>query len=516
MRGAAIGVGLSTVLIGACTSSDRGMARDAPTAITVLISGTPNILAPFALGSSELLFDAPFGYRDGGVGPKLVVGEERLPDGKTFRYRLRSGVRWHDGVPFTTEDIAFTWRLLEHPSVGRQDATSRTLAVEDDSTFTITYHRGSEGPLNYETYLPVHLLGGLDPEEVEGWEFWRRPIGYGAYRFVRTVAREYVELEANPDYYLGRPTIDRVFLKVGGNPFLELRSGSVDLAIVDNNREAKRLAEDPGFNAYWYVSAKLRHLYWNLRHPILQDVRVRRALTLAIDRTALLQALDFPNADSGDPSASRRTRLWARPWDVWATQAQVERGDYPDPEPHDPPQARELLDAAGWLMDEATGIRYRNGEPLEFNLLATNAHDLALLLQAQLGTVGARVIVDATDGAVGLEQFRAGDFDAALMSGNWGLAEQALTGRGTPSGESYTGYRNPEFNSLFWALDSTWTAEEHEAALERLWPFLRQHIPATLLVPSFSGMTVVRARVRGLDSPLWGPVERIPWLWIEE
>ena len=112
MRGAAIAMGLSAVLIGACTSSDRGRPGDDPTAITVLISGTPNILAPFALGSSALLFDTPFGYRDGGVGPKLVVGEERLPDGKTFRYRLRSGVRWHDGVPFTTEDVAFTWRLL--------------------------------------------------------------------------------------------------------------------------------------------------------------------------------------------------------------------------------------------------------------------------------------------------------------------------------------------------------------------------------------------------------------------
>jgi peptide/nickel transport system substrate-binding protein len=481
--------------------------------------GKITVLAPWGFDPGnprdlpDLLFDTPYGYRDGEFGqPKLVTGEERLDDGPTFRYRLRPGVRWHDGVPFTTRDIEFTRRFKQHPDIALDDGASETLTVLDDSTFTITYHRGREGPLNWEVYYPAHLLADLDPADWQRWEYWREPVGYGPYRFVRR-SQEYFELEANPDYYLGKPRIDRVVYKLGGNPLTELKSGSVDLAIVDNNHQAELLAQDPRFKTYWYVSTKLHHLYWNHRHPILGDVRVRRALSLAIDRLELLEALDSPGWD--ESAGDLKAKIWTRPWDVWATDSQIERGETPDPLPHDPDGARRLLAEAGWEDEDGDGFREREGEPLEFYLLTNPGREsLAVLLQAQFQAVGARVIIDMKDNSVMLEQFQSGEFDAALASANGDLAGRALTGRGTESGVSYTGYSNPEFNRVLW--ESTWTVEEAEEGLRAIWPIFRADVPATLLTPQFANRTIAHRRVKGLESPMWAPLARIPWLWIEE
>jgi len=508
---------LVCVGIAACAQGahDESRASNAPTTLTVLAEGGSDLLNPLYSGSGTLLYDTPFGYVAADrTGPLLVTGEERLRDGQTFRYRLRPGIRWHDGTPFTTRDIAFTWQLKQ--ALALQDSTSRILTVEDDSTFTISYPHGRQGLPNWEVFLPAHLLADEDPARLDEWDFWQHPIGYGPYRFVRMVRHEFVELEANPDYYLGRPAIDRVVIKLGGNAPAELQAGTVDLAIVHDNRTAMQLAQDPRFAAYWYVSTKLHHLYWNLRHPILGDVRVRRALSLAVDRRAVLEALDYPRPDR-DGTTDLRTRLWDRPWDVWVSPELAERGDYPDPLPHDPDAARALLDEAGWHVRDVDGMRYHGERPLEFRLLAAGGRDrIALLLQAQFQAVGARVVIDAMDGNVALARFRAADFDAALMSANGDLAEQALTGRGTTSGASYTGYRRAEFNRHFWAKDSAWVADEHRGKAAALWPYLREDLPVTLLVPQFSGMTVAHRRVRGLTSPLWAPLERIPWLRIED
>ncbi len=510
-------IGLAVALVSSCSPRTDDEPGGDPSARSEAGPATITVLAPWGFNPAnprdlpELLFDALFGWFGQ---PTLVTGEERLEDGPTFRYRLRPGVRWHDGVPFTTRDIEFTRRFKQHPDVALDDAASQTLTVLDDSTFTITYNRGRQGPLNWEVYYPAHLLADLDPADWQNWEYWRQPVGYGPYRFLRR-SQEYFELEANPNYYLGKPRIDRVVYKLGGNPFTELKSGGVDMAIVANNHQAELLAEDPRFNAYWYVSAKLHHLYWNHRHLILGDVRVRRALSLAIDRLELLEALDFPGRD--ESTGGLKAKVWTRPWDVWASQDQIERGETPDPLPHDTDSARKLLAEAGWEDEDGDGFRERDGEPLEFYLLTDPGREsLAVLLQAQFQAVGARVMIDMKEGSIALERFRSGEFEAMLASANGDLREKALTGRGTESGESYTGYRNPEFNRIRWALDSTWTEAEREDLGSELWRILRADIPVTLLTPTFANRTVAHRRIKGLESPLWAPTARIPWLWIEE
>ena len=127
-----------------------------------------------------------------------------------------------------------------------------SITVLDDSTVTVRY---PGTPYSFDwwvVYYPKHLLENLDPKEFLGWEFWTHPVGNGPYRYVRHVPRTMMEFEANPDYYKGKPKIDRVVLKFTGEAagLTELLSGNVDAITEINSTEILKLAADPRFRLY--------------------------------------------------------------------------------------------------------------------------------------------------------------------------------------------------------------------------------------------------------------------------
>ena len=178
--------------------------------------------------------------RDGEVEGRLLQDWQHSEDYRHWTVHLRTDVRWHDGVPVTAHDVAFTVDLLRHPDVARLAPDAFTITVVDDSTYTVEIltsdERGMVTPMHAPTLtgipFPKHLLEHLDPGEFFEWEFWLRPVGNGPYRYVRHTPETMVELEANPDFYLGPPSISRVVLKFSGqNRLVELLSGNVDVAL---------------------------------------------------------------------------------------------------------------------------------------------------------------------------------------------------------------------------------------------------------------------------------------------
>ena len=200
-----------------CTAEDRPVP-DRSSTLTVLVEPWDHRAVTPAIGSTEmhLVYSALFGPSDGwDPVPGLVRAWEHGDDFREWTYHLRTDVRWHDGVPFTAHDVKFTYDLYQHQSVLRGNPKARTITVLDDSTVTVVRHTRGETPLNdWGVILPRHLLGELDPEHFSEWDAWKRPVGTGPYRFVRYEPRTGIELEANPDYFLGKPEIDRIVLKL--------------------------------------------------------------------------------------------------------------------------------------------------------------------------------------------------------------------------------------------------------------------------------------------------------------
>ncbi len=243
--------------------------------ITVLYQIDERGLGPdFGLPSQFLVF-LPLVTRNakGDVEGRLAERWDHSPDYRTWTVHLRKDVRWHDGVPVSARDIKFTLDLLSHPKVLMAPPGAYSVRVLDDSTYTITYHQRAIGsPLDdWTVYYPKHLLEGLDPKKFHEWEFWKHPVGDGPYRYVRTVPKTMMELEANSDYYRGKPKIERVVLKFGEPSITELLSGNVDAipCCSLNAMDLLKLAGDSRFQTYYSVEPERVNLIaWNHRSPL--------------------------------------------------------------------------------------------------------------------------------------------------------------------------------------------------------------------------------------------------------
>ncbi len=274
---------------------------DTLSSVTVLQTYGERIISPMVnMPAQHLLFMPLFQTsRDGELEGRLVREWEHSPDGRTWTYRLRTDIRWHDGVPVTAGDVKFTYDLYGHPDVLRFTPGSLIATVIDDSTLTVMYESGFQNdPLDaWRGILPKHLLEHLDPTTIDDWDFWTQPVGSGPYRWVRYSPDTMIELEANPDFYLGRPDIDRVILKLrGGNAEIELEAGNVDIAGFGTlGRGSRRLVANPELGVYWSVDPSIRTIYLNHRHAALGDPRVRKAITLGIDRRTQRRLQDIPD-----------------------------------------------------------------------------------------------------------------------------------------------------------------------------------------------------------------------------
>ncbi len=440
---------------------------------------------------------------EGKVRGRLVRRWEPAPDFHTWTYHLRTGVRWHDGVPVTARDVKFTFDLLSHPDVLRLVPGGRTVSVLDDSTFTIRYGRRDDPEDNYTVIFPRHLLKDLDPAAFESWAFWTAPVGNGPYKHVRHVPNTMVELEANPDYYRGKPSIQRVVLKFGGVALTELMAGHVDVLSMGSSFPTPSLMRQPQFRVYHsFNTGTVGAIYWNHRNLLFREAKVRRALTLAIDRRELARLREYPDD--------------VPLYNVIADDRQRRNQQVPQPLPHDVEAAKRTLEEAGWHDEDGDGIREREGR--EFRFTATVASSgpaegqaAAVFVKSQLRQAGVHMEIRTVDGfAMVRSAIQSGDFDAAFHRFGDPNLIQIL------ADDSPIGYHNPRLAGLVTAWDQAWDPDEQDRIYVEVMRLFQEDLPVTVLLPEIY-FTVAHRRLGGLTSPhrtieVWFMDE----LWIEE
>ncbi len=453
---------------------------------------------------STVFLQMAFPDENGKIQGRLAKSWEHSPDYSTWTYHLRTDVRWHDGVPVTAHDVKFTMDLLSHPKVLKRAPGSYSTVVLDDSTFVITYTKGFSptSPDMFAVYFPKHLLKDLDPAKFESWEFWKRPVGNGAYRYVRHVPQTFMEFEANPDYALGKPKIERLIIKFGPPSVTELLSGNVDAVSRFRKPDVVAIKDDPRFRVYyevWDDILALQVILWNQRNPLFSDPRVRRALTLAINRRELLQMLnmweDLPIVDG-----------------VY-TERQYWQGKLPEAQPYDRGLAGKLLDQAGWRDLDGNGVRKRDGREFSFALMVDSEWQAAAVyVQAQLRQVGIRMDITVLEGRALSNRMRAGEFDAALEL-VWSEIDDLvrLSGKDSP-----IGYRNARVTQLLAAAQNTRNPDEMDEIFRGLMTVFGEDMPFTFLVLSVETY-VAHRRVKGLSTPFRAnPLWSVEHLWLED
>jgi len=383
--------------------------------VRVLSNGSPEVIfGPSQDDSPKFLIFQPLVTYEANTCSDIVGGLaarwEPGPDWKIWTMELRSNVRWHDGVPVTSADVAFTVALLNHPDVlGYGAALVDSIEILDSLRFRLHLDRPSDWPSDgWPVVYPKHLLKDLDPAEFYEWEFWTQPVGNGPFRYLRHVPKTMVELEANPDYYLGRPSIDRVQIKFrsggrGQSGVMELLAGNVDLVRGLSPIQAGLLDEEPNLNSYYVYQALSVWLIWNFTDPRFSDLRVRQALAHATDRAELQRVLGFPD---GVPVTDGIFFL-CDPQDIQVA----------EPYAYDPERARALLAEAGWKDSDRDGVIDRDGEPFAFTLvLGRDKVMAATFVQDQLRRIGIDMQLQTLDWSVVNARFDAGDFEAIIAA----------------------------------------------------------------------------------------------------
>lgn len=465
----------------------------------------PNGMNPVEDEGSKFLVFMPLVVEDetGELKGRLARSWSRSPDWREWTFHLRSDARWHDGVPVTAHDVKFTLDLLAHPDVDEfGPGYIESATVHDDSTITVRFgNLYARRAVTWEVYFPQHLLQKLDPAHIAEWAFWLQPVGNGPYRFVRYVPGTMMEFEANPDYVEGKPRIDRValtFIRDAG--LSELLSGRADILAGSNPTHVPKLANRPGFVAYHEIDDAYA-IFWRCDHPLFRDARVRRALTMAIDRRELLRVLHLP---PGLPVLSGP-----------ATDRQLRSGQLPEPLPYDPTTAAALLDSAGWRDADGDRLLERDGQPFRFTALVSSAPagvQIATYVQAQLQRIGVRMEIQPLEQGVIWGKLNSGDF-AAVFSRT--VSSPNSLRRWFGAGSSIR-YRDARVAELLDRLPKTLDPAEEDRILREVAEIFRNDVPATFLAP-YVHTSFAHRRIRGLATP-WraDPLRYMGELWLDD
>lgn len=377
-----------------------------------------------------------------------------------IRFTLRDGVRWHDGAPFTSADVAFTCKAIlnEKVSSPRRSDFELVESVEtpDPQTVVVRYKKPfSPALLSWMgAILPEHILGKLDPSK---WPevYNRKPIGTGPFKFGSWKTNEFIRLVKNPDYFLGSPWLDSVVFRVLPDPLtlqLAFQTKQVDFWNVDP-WAVKSFEKDPLFDLFSAPGQAYNYIGWNLRRPMFQDLRVRQALAQAVNVPQMIKYIIYGRG-------AQSTGIF--PPQMWFFDSSVK------PLPFDPAAARKLLDSAGWKVGP-DGIRVKDGKRFSFTLLANNGNevrrDIATLVQDDLKQVGIEVKVEIYEWAVLLKRFVSkGEFDAIVLG--WGLGYDFdqygiwHSSQTHPEELNFIGYSNPEVDHLLTDLRQEYARPE--------------------------------------------------------
>jgi peptide/nickel transport system substrate-binding protein len=406
-------------------------------------------------------------------------------NGTVWTFRLRPDVRFHDGMPLTAHDVAFTYRVLTHPDyTGPHAARIRTLARAEavgDHEVRFTF---SEPDARFLTVagefgiLPQHLLEHVPVAELGDYRAFnvQAPIGAGPFRFRSWTRGQNLVLEANEDYFEGRPYLDGItfrFVTDQSAGVLLLETGAVDQVIVPIT-EVATVERMRHVTLHQTLSLRYDYIGWNLRNPLFQDRRVRQALTHAIDREEIVDTLMEGQAVVAHAPVSPLS--WAYNDDVPVF-------------PYDPDRARALLAEAGWRPGP-DGILQRDGRRFSFQILTNDGNvarrDLGVIVQQYLRAVGIELRPAQMEWGAFLDRILPPNynFDALVLA--WGLAidpepSAIWHSREIEQGLNNISFRHRRVDELADRNIRVMDQAERAAMLREVWQIIAEEQPYTFL-----------------------------------
>lgn len=452
--------------------------------------------------------------------PYLARSWSFAEDSVSVTFELYEGLNWHDGTPLTASDVAFTFERARDPDTGYPNRAYfdawTGVEVLDEYTLRFTVRPAANLFFGW-TRLPImpeHILGDVPPSELAGHPFGStRPVGAGPFRFVeRSVGDRWV-FEANQDFpeeLGGRPYVDRYVYRVipeDGTRAAALRAGEVDLLTTAAPANVPRFAADSTIRLIEYSEGDYDFIVWNPRRSFFEDPAVRRALTMAIDRPGIVEAVH----EGAATVAAGPVGPWH--WAYDSTDA---------PLPYAPDSARAVLEAAGWTDADGDGVRERDERPFRFTMFLTPRdkwRSVATIVRSNLADVGIDMDVEVREIASLQPLVTSPDrrFDAFLLG--W-VPDRTMDGRSMWACDQvahpvhFSSYCNPELDAV---LDSLLTATDRDVyarLVDRYNDILAADQPYTFLYHPVH-RAAARVQLRGVEMDAGGSLATVADWWLE-
>lgn len=466
---------------------------------------------------ADLIYTAPLRYnKDLQPEPWAAESWSMEDGGKRMRFTLRKGILWEDGQELTAEDVAFTCKLAADPATGSPYAEDflriKELKVIDRYTFEVRYDQFFARAVStwMNPILPKHILEG---QNIRSTPFARKPLGAGPYRLKSWEPGSRIVLEASPTYFAGKPRIDTVVYRIipdNATMFMETRAGRLDvmdLSPLQYLRQTSGPEWQSRFHKFRYIASVYIFLGFNLEHPFFKDVRVRRAISMSIDREGIIKGVLL---GQGVPAFGP-----------------FKPGSWPyhpglKPMPRNLAAARALLAEAGFADHDGDGLLDRDGQPLAFTILTNQGNEQRILaatvMQSQLREVGIDVRIRTVEWAAFIREFvNKGRFDAVLLG--WTIPQDPdlfsvwHSSQTFEGGLNFTHYRNPEVDKLLEEAQSTPDQKKRAELYYRIQEIFDAEQPYCFLFVPYA-LPVVQRRFQGIEPALAGIMYNFEKWWI--
>ena len=388
-----------------------------------------------------------------------VANGDVSKDGMTLKYKLRHNIKWQDGQPLTCRDLKFTWDVIMNPhnNVVTTDGFKNIGSIDcSDPHVALIHMKKLYAPFLQQLWavngnapiLPAHLLAKYNDDKgsLNTAPYNSLPVGSGAFKVVAWHRSQDVVMVANPDFYLGKPKLKQVIYKIlpdENTVVTQLQTHEIDMLSLGSSLkwpEYAALAADPknGLTATRVDAFAWAHVDFNVKHPIVSDVMVRRALAYATDRNEIIQKVAHGSAIPANTDQ--------QPHYSWAVTDDI--AHYP----YDIAKAKALLDADGWKAGPG-GIRVKNGQKLEFTISTQTESNLGKANETVLQRQWREAGVQADVKNYPTSQFFDNSTNGILQGGHYDVALFSWLGAADPDDSAiYSGDNQAPHgqNAMFW------------------------------------------------------------------
>lgn len=385
--------------------------------------------------------------------PDLAESWKVSKDGYSWTFHLKKGVRFHDGVEVTAQDVVFSYQIPRQKGYsgprGSDFEKIKSIEAMDRYTVNFTLKEPYAPFLSTCTYaiLPAHLLRDVPMEKLAEHPFnTKQPVGTGPFRFAKWEDGQYIELTAHADYFKGKPKIQHLYFRIVPDQnaqLIHLQSGGMDwMSIPATDLAIGKLFEKQG-KIRLHSSPSLSYTYigYNLKLPLFQDLRVRQALTYALDRQSMV---DIVLEGQGQVAHTHGSSL------SWAYSDDIPELEF------NPLKAKELLAEAGWKDTDGDGILDRNGKKFSFILLTNQGNKMremvSQIVQDQWAAIGIEVKPRLMEWSAFIhDHVETKNFEAVLLGWSLGVDPDPTAiwhSKEMEKGLNFGSYNNPEVDRL--------------------------------------------------------------------